>query len=117
MATRRSLPLLLILCTVGCAGELKGRRLPEAAITGRAERYFNGYTHPGVQCWRCHDGSGTGTSEGPSLFVRVPRVSRLTMLATVTRGRGRTPKLQADVSEADANELVTWLKLKFGPVE
>ena len=41
----------------------------------------------------------------------------LTMLATVTRGRGRTPKLQADVSEADANELVTWLKLKFGPVE
>ena len=101
--------LVLTLLSCACAGV----PLPREALTDPGALLYNGYTAPKVDCFRCHNGDGTG-AWGPSLVKRVPRLKAEKLARVIRQGPGTMPKYESDVlSDAELQQLVGWLKSRF----
>lgn len=100
----------------GCTVELQP--LPEFDAVEQGARIFNGYAKPGVNCWKCHDGSGRGSAKAPSLYTRVPRRSHEQLVTSITDGLGKMPSFKEDLTPQEIDALAAWLKTQFRrPVE
>lgn len=101
--------LVVTLLSSACAGI----PLPRESLSDPGALLYNGYTSPKVDCFRCHNGDGTGVW-GPSLVKRVPRLKAEKLATVIRQGPGSMPKYEADVlSDAELQQLVDWLKGSF----
>ncbi|HSD90866.1 MAG TPA: cytochrome c [Kofleriaceae bacterium] len=111
---RRALALSLVIATLAIGCGAAGKQIPRDRVTSPGEALFNGYTKSNVKCFECHDGTGRGTSWGPALATRVPKLTDDQIAATIRTGKGKMPSFASKLTDADIAELVTWLRGTFG---
>jgi cytochrome c551 len=103
------LPPLASPAAAGGAGGAGGART--TAELGR--ELFNGRVEPAINCYRCHNGDGTGTWRGPNLTKRVPGLTDAEIASTIIEGPGFMPSFKGKVSDAQIGQLVAWLRERF----
>ena len=101
--------VLVVLAVVGSA--CAGVQLPKEQLTEPGALLFNGYVKTDADCWHCHNGDGKG-ARGPSLAVRVPKLSAEAIKKTIREGDGFMPKYDT-LSDDEVNLLTTWLQATF----
>jgi mono/diheme cytochrome c family protein len=100
---------LLLAGGLGCAGT----QIPKPRIVSPAEGLFNGQVRGDVDCYKCHNGDGSGTWRGPNLAKRVPKLSEADIVKAIDEGPGLMPSFKDKLSDAEAKELAAWLRGKF----
>jgi len=105
----RGLGLALVLGGAACAGT----QVAPDRITSPGEALFNGRTKPDVNCYKCHNGDGTGTWRGPNLAKRVPGLTDPEIAKTILEGPGFMPSFQGKVDAADIQQITLWLRQRF----
>ena len=114
MYDRSMLLRSLALAALGFGCGSGGNQLPRDRVTSAGEALFNGYTKPDVKCFECHDGTGHGSTWGPSLVQRVPRRTDDELAATIRGGKGKMPAFRDKLTDPEIAQLVTWLRSTFG---
>jgi cytochrome c551 len=97
------------IAVAGCAG----KQTPANRISSEGELLFNGRTSPDVNCYKCHNGDGSGTWRGPDLAKRVPNLTDQKIVTTIMKGPGFMPSFKGKVSDAQAQEIARWLHGRF----
>jgi mono/diheme cytochrome c family protein len=113
-AAATTLRSMLAAIVVACGGG--GQQVPRERATDPAAALFNGYTRHDVNCFECHDGTGGGTKWGPSLARRVPESSDEQLRKVFVEGKGKMPAWRSQLSGAEVELLVAWLRSTFGIV-
>jgi mono/diheme cytochrome c family protein len=101
--------VLLLAVVMGCAGK---QAAPDH-IASRGEGLFNGRVKPDVDCYRCHNGDGTGTWRGPNLAKRVPGLTDQKIAQTILEGPSLMPSFKDKVDDQDIHDITTWLRERF----
>src|SRR5689334_6106232 len=96
---------LLLALVASCAG----KQLAPDRITSRGEALFNGRVKADVDCYRCHNGDGTGTWRGPNLAKRVPGLTDQKITETILEGPSLMPSFRGKVDDQDIRDITTWL--------
>jgi mono/diheme cytochrome c family protein len=94
---------------VGCAG----KQTPPDRISSPGEALFNGQTKPDVNCYKCHNGDGSGTWRGPDLGKRAPKLTDQQIVKTIMDGPGLMPSFKDKVSEVEGEAIASWLHQRF----
>src|ERR1022692_1729652 len=89
------------LSIAGCAG----KQAPADRILSEGESLFNGRVSPDINCYKCHNGDGSGTWRGPDLAKRVPKLTDQKIVTTIMQGPGFMPSFKGKVSDAQAQEI------------
>ena len=77
------------------------------------EALFNGRFHEGVNCYKCHNGDGTGTMRGPNLAKRVPGLSDQEIAKAIDEGPGLMPSFKGKVTSEETAQIIAWLRQRF----
>jgi cytochrome c551 len=112
--TTRSMAGLLLGLSVtlaACAGTQLAVQPGIAPSPGEA--LFNGRTHEDVNCYKCHNGDGTGTMRGPNLAKRVPGLDDHQIAEAIAEGPGLMPAFKGKLSDAEVQQLIAWLRQRF----
>jgi mono/diheme cytochrome c family protein len=105
----RCVVVLLSCWMASCAGN----QVPADRVTSRGEALFNGRVKPDVDCYRCHDGGGTGTMRGPNLGKRVPGLSDQQITDAILEGPSLMPSFKDKVNGDDIRQIIGWLRERF----
>jgi len=97
------------LSVAGCAG----KQTPADRILSEGESLFNGRVSPDIDCYKCHNGDGSGTWRGPDLTKRVPKLTDQKIVTTIMQGPGFMPSFKGKVSDVQAQEIARWLHGRF----
>lgn len=107
---RSSLFLLAFGAVVaGCAG----KQTPADRISSAGEALFNGRVKPDVDCYKCHNGDGTGTLRGPDLAKRVPKLTDQQIANAIMEGPSLMPSFRGKVDDAEMKAITRWLRERF----
>jgi mono/diheme cytochrome c family protein len=98
---------------VTCLASCAGKQLPAERVTSRGEALFNGRVKADVDCYRCHDGTGTGTWRGPNLGKRVPGLTDQQIGNAILEGPSLMPSFRGKVTDDDIRQIVGWLRERF----
>jgi mono/diheme cytochrome c family protein len=101
--------LVLSLCLLACAGT----PITPDRITSPGEALFNGRVKPDVNCYKCHNGDGTGTMRGPNLAKRVPGLTDQQIAQAILEGPGFMPSFKDKVDANDIAQITAWLRQRF----
>jgi len=99
----------LLGAVVSCAGT----QTPKDRISDPGERLFNGQTVSGIDCYRCHNGDGTGTWRGPDLAKRVPKLSDQSIAMAIHEGPGMMPSYKGKIDDQQIAAITAWLRGRF----
>jgi mono/diheme cytochrome c family protein len=100
---------LLVAVLVSCAGT----QIPKDRITDPGEMLFNGQTVSSIDCYRCHNGDGTGTWRGANLAERVPKLSDKALADAIHEGPGMMPSYQGKIDDQQISQITAWLRTRF----
>ena len=100
---------LIGLAIAGCAGT----QLAATPNEPPGEALFNGRVHEDVNCYKCHNGDGTGTMRGPNLAKRVPGLSDQDIAKAIDEGPGLMPSFKGKVTPDEVAQLTAWLRGRF----
>jgi mono/diheme cytochrome c family protein len=105
----------LALAAVAAAAGLAcaGHQLPAQQITSPGEALFNGRVKPDVDCYKCHDGDATGSTWGPNLGKRVPKLTDQQIAKAILEGPFTMPSFKGKVTDADIAAITAWLRQRF----
>lgn len=109
----RLVSLLVLGALAGCAS----LRVPREKLAAPGALLFNGYTNASLDCYSCHGGDGAGTSYGPKLAERVPKVDAARLTQVILDGSPVAPGMpgyKGKLSQAELEQLVAWLGQEFG---
>ena len=114
MKSRRAsavVPWFALLCAglASCAGT----QLAPERITSRGEALFNGRVKADVDCYRCHNGDGSGTWRGPNLGKRVPGLTDQKIAETILEGPSLMPSFKGKVDDQDIRDITAFLRARF----
>jgi mono/diheme cytochrome c family protein len=115
-ATRRrarSLPVLVIVLALAGASSCAGKQTPKDRITDPGEMLFNGQTVSSIDCYRCHNGDGSGTWRGPNLGERVPKMTDPAIARAIHEGPGMMPSYKGKIDDAQIALLTAWMRGRF----
>ena len=101
--------VVLLGALISCAGT----QTPKDRITDPGELLFNGQTVSGIDCYRCHNGDGTGTWRGANLAERVPKLSDKAIAITINEGPGMMPSYKGKIDDQQIAAITTWLRVRF----
>jgi cytochrome c551 len=101
--------LSVVVVVAACAGT----QIPAQRIASPGEALFNGRTREEVNCYKCHNGDGTGTWRGPNLAKRVPNLDDRAIAKTVADGPGLMPSFKGKVSDVEVEQITAWLRARF----
>ena len=109
--TKRALVggLVLLGAIVSCAGT----QIPKDRITDPGQMLFNGQVVTTIDCYRCHNGDGTGTWRGANLAERVPKLSDGAIVKTINEGPGMMPAYKGKIDDQQMAAITTWLRGRF----
>jgi cytochrome c551 len=93
----------------GCAGT----QLAATPMSPPGEALFNGRVHEEVNCYKCHNGDGTGTMRGPNLAKRVPVLSDQDIAKAIDDGPGLMPSFKGKVTSDETAQIIAWLHQRF----
>jgi cytochrome c550 len=93
----------------GCAGT----QLAAIPNEPPGEALFNGRVHEDVNCYKCHNGDGTGTMRGPNLAKRVPGLSDQEIAKAIDEGPGFMPSFKGKVTPDETAQITAWLRQRF----
>ena len=74
---------------------------------------FNGQTVPGINCYKCHNGDGTGTWRGANLAQRVPKLSDTSIAKAIYEGPGMMPSFKGKIDDQQISAITAWLRGRF----
>jgi mono/diheme cytochrome c family protein len=97
----------------GALAACAGTQIPQQHITAPGEALFNGQVRAEVNCYKCHNGDGSGTLRGPNLAKRVPNLTDQDIAGAIAKGPGLMPSFKDKVSDAEVKEIVAWLRTRF----
>jgi mono/diheme cytochrome c family protein len=101
--------LVLLGVWVSCAG----KQIPKDTINDQGERLFNGQISSDINCYKCHNGDGTGTWRGPNLAERVPNLTDKGIADTIYNGPGFMPSFKGKIDDQQVAEITAWLRKRF----
>ena len=101
--------VVLLGTLISCAGA----QTPKDRITDPGQMLFNGQTVSGIDCYRCHNGDGTGTWRGPNLAKRVPKLSDKSIAITINEGPGMMPSYKGKIDDQQIAAITAWLRGQF----
>ena len=101
--------LLLGALIAGCAGT----QLAATPNEPPGEALFNGRVHEDVNCYKCHNGDGTGTMRGPNLAKRVPGLTDAQIAQAIDEGPGFMPSFKGKVTPDEVAQITAWLRQRF----
>lgn len=104
-----ALGLVLLAAFISCAGT----QTPKDRITDPGEMLFNGQTVSGVDCYRCHNGDGSGTWRGANLTERVPKLSDGALVKAINEGPGMMPAFKGKIDDQQMAAITAWLRGRF----
>jgi len=107
--SRLTIVLGVALGLVACAGV----QTPRERITDPGELIYNGFTVSGVDCYKCHQGDGSGTWRGPSLAENVPKLTDASVAKAIEEGPGMMPSFKDKLNSQQIAALTTWLRGRF----
>src|SRR5437763_1191583 len=84
----------LVSAIAGCAGT----QLAATPTAPPGEALFNGRVHEDVNCYKCHNGDGTGTLRGPNLAKRVPGLSDQDIAKAIDEGPSLMPSFRGKIT-------------------
>jgi mono/diheme cytochrome c family protein len=94
---------------IGCAGT----PLRPTPASSPGEALFNGRVHEDVNCYKCHNGDGTGTLRGPNLAKKVPGLSDQEIVRAIEEGPSLMPSFKGKLDATEMQQLVAWLRERF----
>ena len=101
--------LVLLGMIVSCAG----KQTPKDRITDPGEMLFNGQVVTTIDCYRCHNGDGSGTWRGDNLAERVPKLSDGALVKTINEGPGMMPAFKGKIDDQQMAAITAWLRGRF----
>ncbi len=90
-----------------------GTQLAATPTSPPGEALFNGRVHEDVNCYKCHNGDGTGTMRGPNLAKRVPGLSDSDIAKAIDEGPGFMPSFKGKVTPDETAQIIAWLRERF----
>ncbi len=102
-------PVLASVFLIGCAGT----PLRPTPASSPGEALFNGRIHEEVNCYKCHNGDGTGTLRGPNLAKRVPGLTDQEIVRAIEEGPSLMPSFKGKLDATEMQQLVAWLRERF----
>jgi cytochrome c550 len=90
-----------------------GTQLAATPNSPPGEALFNGRVHEDVNCYKCHNGDGTGTLRGPNLAKRVPGLSDQEIAKAIDEGPGLMPSFKGKVTPDETAQITAWLRERF----
>ena len=93
----------------GCAGT----QLAATPNEPPGEALFNARVHENVNCYKCHNGDGTGTMRGPNLAKRVPGLTDEQIAKAIDEGPGLMPSFKGKVTPDETAQIIAWLRQRF----
>jgi mono/diheme cytochrome c family protein len=104
--------LSLVMTLVGLAA-CAGTQLPTQPNEPQGEALFNGRVREEVNCYKCHNGDGTGTMRGPNLGKRVPGLTDQQIAAAIDEGPSMMPSFKGKITPTEVAEITSWLRSRF----
>ncbi len=98
---------------LGALGSCAGTQIPKDRISDPGQALFNGQTVSGIDCYRCHNGDGTGTWRGPNLAKRVPKLSDKAIAMAIHEGPGMMPSYEGKIGDQQIAAITAWLRGRF----
>ena len=98
---------------VGLLAACAGTQIPRDRITDPGELLFNGQVRSDINCYKCHNGDGTGSGRGPDLGKRVPSLTDQQVIAAIDDGPSIMPSFRDRLSASEKREIVAWLRHRF----
>jgi mono/diheme cytochrome c family protein len=99
----------LVVTVAACAGT----QLQSTPNEAPGEALFNGRVKEDVNCYKCHNGDGTGTMRGPNLAKRVPKLTDQEISSAIEEGPSMMPSFKGKVTDQEIAELTSWLRTRF----
>jgi mono/diheme cytochrome c family protein len=90
-----------------------GTQIPKDKISDPGEMLFNGQVVSDIDCYRCHNGDGTGTWRGANLGERVPLMTDPAIGRTILDGPGMMPSYKGKINDAQIAQITAWLRARF----
>jgi mono/diheme cytochrome c family protein len=101
--------LVLLGALISCAGT----QIPKDRISDPGQMLFNGQILSGIDCYRCHNGDGTGTWRGANLAQRVPKLSDVSIAKAINEGPGMMPSFKGKIDDQQIAAITAWLRGRF----
>jgi mono/diheme cytochrome c family protein len=101
--------VLLLGVLISCAGT----QTPKDRISDPGQMLFNGQTVSGIDCYKCHNGDGTGTWRGANLGKRVPKLSDASIAKAINEGPGMMPSFKGKLDDQQISSITAWLRGRF----
>lgn len=90
-----------------------GTQIPKDKITDPGQLLFNGQVVASIDCYRCHNGDGTGTWRGANLAERVPSMTDPAIARSINDGPGMMPSYKGTIDDAQIAQITAWLRARF----
>jgi mono/diheme cytochrome c family protein len=101
--------LLVAAAWVACAG----KQTPKDTISDPGQMLFNGQVSADINCYKCHNGDGSGTWKGPNLGERVPKLSDEAIAKAILEGPGMMPSYKGKIDDQQIASITAWLRGRF----
>jgi cytochrome c551 len=105
--------LTVSVVAVSALASCAGTQLVATPTSPPGEALFNGRVHEDVNCYKCHNGDGTGTMRGPNLAKRVPGLSDQDIAKAIDDGPGLMPSFKGKISSDETAQIIAWLHQRF----
>ena len=110
---QRLFVVIVSVVAVSALGSCAGTQLAATPTSPPGEALFNGRVHEDVNCYKCHNGDGTGTMRGPNLAKRVPGLSEQDIATAIDEGPGLMPAFKGKVTSEETAQIIAWLRQRF----
>jgi mono/diheme cytochrome c family protein len=104
---------LVTAAVLGGLAACAGTQIPKQQIASPGEALFNGQVRDEINCYRCHNGDGSGTLRGPNLAKRVPKLTDQEIATAIYEGPSLMPSFKGKINDAEIKEITAWLRTKF----
>jgi mono/diheme cytochrome c family protein len=98
---------------VALVSSCAGTQIPKDKITDPGQMLFNGQVVSTIDCYRCHNGDGTGTWRGANLGERVPSMTDPAIARSINDGPGMMPSYKGKIDDAQIAQITAWLRSRF----
>ena len=111
----RPLPLIAAITLVALASAIScaGKQTPRDRITDLGELLFNGDVVSSIDCYKCHNGDGTGTWRGANLGQRVPKMTDPAIAKAILEGPGMMKSYKGKIDGGQIAQITAWLRVRF----